>query len=561
MTWYRSLYWRIAVGFIACLAVLLLVQGILFVWVMSAAGSTVPNQPPERLAQIVALDITSALEREPSLDVEQYVRQEYAKDTQPFMVLLVGGRVIDIGGRFPESMRVDARARLEQLQGLDPARLARGGPFGRGAFRAGDNRLRERPGETAERTEPFPGPFGPDGVAPERPLSAPPGSGPAPDSLRMPPNFGRGAPGPRGPRPGLIVAGGKLVGMVLVPGQPPFTFLLARYAPTLITVAGVTLVMGGVLGALVVFGPARRRLKEVENAARRLGSGDLSARAPVAGNDEVTAVASAFNAMADDLSVRTEALVEADRARRQLLADVSHELNTPVTAMRGYLETLSMPELELDEATRARYLTIVGDETARLERLIGDLLDLARLEGGGGALHIEELQVTDLFERVKARHERAARASNVRIEEQVATGAEVVFADRTRIEQAIQNLAANALRYAPAGSAVRLEARPEGGGVSITVTDSGPGIPVEHLPRVFDRFYKVDASRALQMGESAGSGLGLSIVKAIVERLGARISVKSQPGQTVFTIHGLAASEPHDEADVSDGEDTPHVVA
>lgn len=344
--------------------------------------------------------------------------------------------------------------------------------------------------------------------------------------------------------------------MVLVPGQPPFTFLLARYAPTLITVAAVTLVVGGVLAAFVVFGPARRRLKDVEDAARRLGSGDLSARAPVAGNDEVTAVAAAFNVMADDLSARTEALVEADRARRQLLADVSHELNTPVTAMRGYLETLSMPELGLDEATRTRYLAIVGDETARLERLIGDLLDLARLEGGGGALQIEELQVSDLFDRVKARHERAAQTSNVRIEERVAAGAEVVFADRTRIEQAIQNLAANALRYAPAGSAVQLEALARDGRVTLTVTDGGPGIPVEHLPHVFDRFYKVDESRALQMGEAAGSGLGLSIVKAIVERHGARISVNSQPGRTVFTMSGLASSERQREAFQKPGEQT-----
>lgn len=527
MTWYRSLYWRIAVGFIGCLAVLLLVQGVLFVWVMSAAGSTVPNQPPERLAQVVALDIATALERDPSLDIEQYVRQEYAKDTQPFMVLLVGGRVIEVGGRFPEAMRVDGRTRLEQLQTMDPARLTRGGPFGRGSFRTGDDRLGQPRGQRRESVVPEGGP--------------PPGANGATPAFPR----GPGGPGPRGFRPGLIIAGGRLAGMVMVPGQPPFTFLLARYAPTLITVAGVTLVVGGVLAALLVFGPARRRLKEVEEAARRLGSGDLSARAPVAGNDEVTAVAAAFNAMAQDLAARTEALVEADRSRRQLLADVSHELNTPVTAMRGYLETLSMPELRLDEATRARYLTIVGDETARLERLIGELLDLARLEGGGGALQIEALPVRDIFDRVRARHERTAQSTGVSIDAVVAPGADIVRGDRTRLEQAIQNLAANALRYAPPGSTVRLEARRQDGTITITVTDNGPGIPREHLPRVFDRFYKVDASR-LQMGEAAGSGLGLSIVKAIVERHGAHIGVASEPGRTTFTIQGLAASRTPD---------------
>lgn len=524
MTWYRSLYWRIAVGFIACLALLLLVQGVLFVWVMSAAGSTVPNQPPERLAQIVALDIATAIDRDPSLDVEQYVRQEYAKDTQPFMVLLVGGRVIEVGGRFPEAMRLDGRTRLEQLQTMDPARLARGGPFGRGGFRPGEERGMQSRNQRRE-------PGMPEG-------------GPLPGDVGAPQGFGRGpgGPGARGFRPGLIIAGGRLAGMVMVPGQPPFTFLLARYAPTLITVAGVTLIVGGVLAALIVFGPARRRLREVEEAARRLGAGDLRARAPVTGSDEVTAVAAAFNAMAQDLAARTEALVEADRSRRQLLADVSHELNTPVTAMRGYLETLSMPEFGLDEATRARYLTIVGDETARLERLIGELLDLARLEGGGGSLHIEPLPVADIFERVRARHERAAQAADVRIEAVVAPGAEVLLGDRTRLEQAIQNLAANALRYAPPGSAVRLETARLDDTITLTVTDNGPGIPPEHLPRVFDRFYKVDASRALQMGNAAGSGLGLSIVKAIVERHGAQISAHSEPGRTRFTIRGIAAA-------------------
>lgn len=101
------------------------------------------------------------------------------------------------------------------------------------------------------------------------------------------------------------------------------------------------------------------------------------------------AVASAFNAMVADLARRAEAPAAADRARRQLLADVSHELNTPVTAIRGYLETLTMADFNLDDETRARYLRIVGDEVARLERIIGDLLDLARLEGGGGTFALE----------------------------------------------------------------------------------------------------------------------------------------------------------------------------
>jgi len=548
VTWYRSLYWRIAVGFIACLALLLVVQGMLFVWMMAKAGSTIPNQPPDRFAQTVALDISGALDTDAKLDIEQYVRQEYAKDAQPFVVLLADGRSIDVGMRLPETALTDARARLEMLRAAGPARFGRGGPFGRGGRPQGlqppdeqggrDRELEPNavpPGQNArpwERPEP-----GRDPAFERRPPFAPDG----PPGERGP-GMGRGGQPFRGPRPAPIIVGDRVFGLVIVPAQPPFTFLLLRYAPSLLSVAIVTLVVGGVLAAFVVFGPARRRLKGVEDAARRLGAGDLQARAPVTGSDEVTAVASAFNAMASDLSARTDALIEADRARRQLLADVSHELNTPVTAMRGYLETLAMPELGLDEATRAKYLGIVGDETARLERIIGDLLDLARLEGGGGVLHVELVPTTALFERVVARHERIAQTAGIRVTMHVHPGAEHIAVDRNRFEQALQNLAANALRYAPPGTAVELEAVREGDSVSLCVTDHGPGIPPEHLGRVFDRFYKGDVSRAALAGENTGSGLGLSIVKAIVERHDGHVSVNSVPGRTVFRIADLPTS-------------------
>jgi signal transduction histidine kinase len=207
--------------------------------------------------------------------------------------------------------------------------------------------------------------------------------------------------------------------------------------------------------------------------------------------------------------------------------------------MRGYLETLSMPEFELDQAARTRYLGIIGDEMHRLERIIGDLLELARLEGGGGSVVMESVPVGDLFSRVIARHERAASEAGVTVQARTEPGAELIRADRGRMEQALQNLAANAMRYAPPGTAVELRARPgAGGGVVLSVSDEGAGIPTEHLPHVFDRFYKAEASRAqaAAQSEETGSGLGLSIVKAIVERHGGRITVSSRPGRTTFEI-------------------------
>jgi two-component system sensor histidine kinase BaeS len=331
-----------------------------------------------------------------------------------------------------------------------------------------------------------------------------------------------------------------IVGAVIVPPRAPFRFLLGRYLPTLGLVAFGSLVVGTAFTAFLVFGPARRRLRLLEEAARRLGTGDLSARAPAQGGDEVAAVAAAFNAMAGDLAARAEALAASDRLRRQLLADVSHELATPVTAMRGYLETLAMPDFPLDEATRAKYLTIVTDETTRLERIIGDLLELARLEGGGTAFAVTTMPTAALFERIVARHGRTSEAAGISFTARIAPGAEAVRGDRDRLEQALQNLAANAVRHAPPGSTIELEARPAaGGGVRLSVTDRGAGIAPAHLPHVFDRFYKADAARVNRSGAepaSHGSGLGLSIVKAIVERHGGTVHVESEPGRTTFAV-------------------------
>lgn len=502
--WYRSLYWRIALTFLLCLAAILVVQGVLFVWVASRAGPPVPGQLPTQLARTVADDLAQSLQREKSLDVEAYLRSQYGRVAIPLFVVFADGRSFSNGsGAVPASLLEAARARLRVSE------LGNGG--GPSAF--------------------GPAPFRPDDAASDRR----PGSGAAPAG-------GRGERmGFRPPRPWPIVVDDRVVGMVVAPPRAPFGFLLRQYAPTLALVAVGALVVGATLAAVVVFGPARRRLRAVEEAAHRLGRGDLTARVPAQGGDEVAAVAKAFNTMAQDLAARADALDRSNRMRRQLLADVSHELTTPVTAMRGYLETLAMPELALDSDVRARYLAIVTDETGRLERIIGDLLDLARLEDGGGAFSAEVVSLAQLLSRAAARHQREADQAGVRLTTHVDLGAETTMADAGRLEQALQNLTANALRYAPSGTSVRLRARPVPDGVAVTVDDEGPGIDAAHLPHVFDRFYKVDRSRTRSTGPdlrlpASGSGLGLSIVKAIVERHRGQIAVTSSPGHTTFEL-------------------------
>jgi signal transduction histidine kinase len=222
--------------------------------------------------------------------------------------------------------------------------------------------------------------------------------------------------------------------------------------------------------------------------------------------------------------------------RRQLLADVSHELMTPLAAIRGYVETLSMPEVTLDEETRGRYLDVAKEETYKLERIIGDLLDLARLEGGGDTLEFDTVLVDDLFRRVTDRHRPMLADHRVILNTTSAVGTPLIWGDADRLEQAIQNVAANAIRHTPEGGTVTLSAQRSDEFVKITVSDTGPGIPSEHLPHIFDRFYKADASRAGTSTRS-GSGLGLSIVRAIVHRHGGEVSAVNRPdGGAVFTL-------------------------
>ena len=328
-----------------------------------------------------------------------------------------------------------------------------------------------------------------------------------------------------------VVVGRQVVAAVVVPPSRPFGLVVAQFAP-FIGLGGVLLLLGGTaLAALIVFRPAHTRLRALQAAADRLGAGDASARAPAAGGDEIAAVARAFNRMADELAARQAALVEADRARRQLLADVSHELMTPLTAIRGYAETLRLPQFApAGDATR--YVSIVLEEVDRIERLVGDLLDLARYEAGGATLAWEPVAVADLFARVRARHAPTTVERGIGLQVAMDDEAGMVTGDARRLEQALQNLAANALRHTPAGGRVTLSATRRGGAIVLAVADTGQGIAPEHLPHVFDRFYKADPARA-----DAGTGLGLSIVRAIVEQHGGTVAARSTPGvETVFEI-------------------------
>ena len=476
--WYQSLYWRIAIGFVLFLAAMLAVQGGALVYLISQM-EVAPGPAPPEVTRLIARDLSEALTANPKLDIQQFFRQEY-EGRLPLVAIMKDGRVVSTDGTRPSNAFIqDVRNRLN----VDPDSFARG----RGGRPRGGGGLRQ------------PRPEG--DAPPPRPAQQLRRTGPA----------------------GAVIVDGVPIGVVIAMPRSA----LRQLGPTLAAVGAVLVVIGTAAAALLIFGPVRPRLRSLEDAARKVGSGDLTARAREDGGDEVAALASAFNQMTHDLQQRAAQLEAADRTRRLLLADVSHELMTPLTGMRGYLETLSLHAQSLNPETRERYLTIIRDETQRVEHIVGDLLDLSRLEGRGESFDAQDVPIEDLFGRVVARHGRAAEQNGVEIATHIAPGAEIVAGDPMRLEQAVQNLAANALRHTPNGGRVELSAEFESGAIVITVADTGTGIASEHLPYVFDRFYKVDPSRA---GQASGSGLGLSIVKAIVERHGGSVTASSRAG-------------------------------
>jgi signal transduction histidine kinase len=503
--WHRSLYWRIALGLFAFLALMLAAQGALFLWMTDRIAGSMPARSPRRLAALVGSDVSAALNTNPNLDLHHYLPEQFGEILQTFVIVMRDGRTFSNHDDVPEAL-LEAVREEQRFLNEGPRRFGRRGD-GPGPFGGG-------PGGPFEA-----GPGGPPPPPNGEPRGEPDGDRPR----RPPPRRGEFAP--------IIVSGMPVGRVIVLSGGPSFWRILTQLGPTMAPVAAGVLGVGMVLIAFVVFGPARRRLKAVQEATERLGAGDLDARAPDNGGDEVAAVARSFNTMAVELASRARALEASDNARRQLLADVSHELMTPLTAMRGYIETLGMSELKLDPPTRGRYLQIVTEETHRLENIIGDLLDLARLEGGGTTMRRERVDVKAIFGRVAARHEREMQERGVRLVQRIEPGAEFVIGDSDRLEQALQNLAANALRHTPEGGEIILSSSAVADGSILSVRDTGIGIPEEHLPLIFERFYKVDAARKA----AGGSGLGLSIVKAIVERHGGRITARNDNG-AVFEI-------------------------
>ncbi|HEU4725477.1 MAG TPA: ATP-binding protein [Candidatus Eisenbacteria bacterium] len=280
-----------------------------------------------------------------------------------------------------------------------------------------------------------------------------------------------------------------------------------------------------------------RRLRAMEALAARISEGDLTVRVSDRSGDEIGRVADELDRMTDRLATARARIEANDRQRRQLFADITHELATPLTSIRGNAETLLDPAVPLTPEERDLYLRGIREEARRLDRLTRDLFDLARLEAGASRLAPESLDWAALCRNTIERFQPRFRDAGLTLEWRGPEHEAWIEADGHRLEQVLENLLANALRYVPAGGRVAVGLTSFSGGqrYQLVVEDDGPGIAAADLPQLFERFYRAPSVREARTQEQLdGSGLGLAIVRAIAEQHGGTATASAR------APHGLS---------------------
>ena len=272
------------------------------------------------------------------------------------------------------------------------------------------------------------------------------------------------------------------------------------------------------------------RIKLLDRAARQIAEGDLNIRLPAEGQDELSALALTFNQMAAQLQNAAQKQEQLDTLRRDLIAWVGHDLQTPLTSISAVIEALNDGIVE-EPQTIKRYLKTARKDVQALSLLIDDLFQMAQVDAGGLLLNREYISLSDLISDTLKSFSELASNQNVTLLGSAAQGIGSVWLDPQRISRVLNNLIDNAIRHTPAGGMVNIQAIKDRNEVLVEVIDTGEGIQTEHLPHIFDRFYRGEKSRSRTTG---GSGLGLAIVKGIVEAHGGEIAVESQPGFTRF---------------------------
>jgi signal transduction histidine kinase len=325
---------------------------------------------------------------------------------------------------------------------------------------------------------------------------------------------------------------GEQVGalVLIYDGSPTRGFGLSNLARAML-VAGLAL-SGGLLGLAALFSRRiSRPLRQLDGAARAVAAGDMQVRVRPGLVREIADLTESFNRMADALAL-------ADQQRRQLTADVAHELRTPLSVIKGRLEGVQDGVYQADE----EQITGLLGEVALLERLIEDLRLLALADAGQLALYPEPTDVLQLLRDTARSFAPEAATRLVTLQVEPAAALPELLADPQRIAQVLGNLVSNALRHTPAGGTVTLRAETAAlGGVVFAVSDSGSGISAVDLPHIFDRFYRADRARTRTRG---GAGLGLAIARRLVEAHGGQIWAASTPGEGTTISFALPAEPP-----------------
>lgn len=297
----------------------------------------------------------------------------------------------------------------------------------------------------------------------------------------------------------------------------------------LVFAGGMAMVLGYFLSSTVT-----ERIHQLKSAAEKLAEGNLKTRVMVNGRDEVASLAVTFNQMAEQLQAADKKQRELDSLRRDLIAWVSHDLQTPLTSMRAILEALSDGVVE-DPETVKRYLQTAQRDVRSLSSLIDDLFQMAQLDAGGFPLNQADASLSDLVSDTLESFTQIAKQQGITLEGNVDPDVDPVRMDTQAIGRVLNNLIGNALRHTPAHGRVSVWVRRTGKRAEVTVSDTGEGIRAEDLPHVFERFYRGEKSRNRITG---GAGLGLAIARGIVQAHGGGIRVESEIGKgTQFTFY------------------------
>lgn len=286
---------------------------------------------------------------------------------------------------------------------------------------------------------------------------------------------------------------------------------------------GTILVIGLAIG-FFIFRMLTRRLDVMKKTVEDFERGELNKRIPLKSNDEITELSRCFNNMADTVVESMNEMKKADKLRRDLVANVSHDLRNPLSSIQGYMETIQMKGDTLSREELQNYLEPVLANTKKLNRMINDLFDLSKLDAENVTPNLEHISLAELVQDLVQQFIPIAEQKNIEIKTIYPENPHAqIYADISLLDRALSNLIDNAIQHTPEGGTVTIRSIQNGKDISLEISDSGKGIPESDIPHIFDRFYQVDKSRS----NSSGAGLGLSIAQKILELHGAKITVQS----------------------------------